>query len=143
MDLSESSARVLEVAASIAGSCGAHLTVLCPYRLIDVPERGDTRSLRSRLETRIRDSFASLRKQIPALANLPCEFVAEIGFMSDRINAFVRRHPVDLVVLAQQSNGTSDFTTFDLQNLISHAQLPFVIVPAMITKNVVVDSASG
>jgi nucleotide-binding universal stress UspA family protein len=133
VDLSESTEKVLEVAARIANACKAHLIVLFPYRLIDYNHRGDIPSLKLKLESEAREKFQQLRRVTPGLATLPCELQVEIGFIADRINAHVRRGNIDMIVMGQQKEySPADGKGFDLQHLITSAQLPFVIVPAAV-----------
>jgi len=131
VDLSESSGKVLDVAARIAIACRAHLNVLYPYRLIDYNHHGDMPSLKQRLESQAKEKFQQLKSKLVHLAEISCDFQPEIGFMSDRISAHLRRNSVDLVVIGQDQIETSnDIRTLDLQHMIRSTQLPFVIVPA-------------
>lgn len=130
VDLTESSGKVLEVAGRIAKACKTHLIVLYPYRLIDYTHRGDMTTLKLRLEAEAREKFHHMRESA-GLENLSCDFQPEIGFLADRITAHARRKNVDMVVIGQQqSDVENDIRSFNIQNMISDSQLPFVIVPA-------------
>lgn len=131
IDFSESSGKVLAVAAKIASACQAHLIVLFPYRLIHNGYRGDISSLKVKLETEALENFQSLRKTLTGYEHLSFEFAAEIGFTSDRIQAHVRDRNTELVIIGQQQNAaTNDLKGFNLQELIAYSGLPFVIVPS-------------
>lgn len=133
IDFSESAERVWEVAAGIACACKAQLIVLFPYRLIDYNYRGDIPSLKQKLESEAHAKFTSLKNADPATANLSCEFHAEIGFLADRVKAYVKRKNIDMVVLGQEYSTTGvDLKTFNIQDLISSSRLPFVIVPSKV-----------
>ena len=133
IDFSDSAGRVWSVATGIASACGAKLIVLFPYRLIDYSHRGDVPSLKRKLETDAKEKFASLQSTNPETVNVPCEFHAEIGFMADRINAYVKRNTIDMVVVGQEATaGAVDTKGFNLQELISSSKLPFIIVPAAV-----------
>lgn len=131
IDLTESAAKVLEVAVRIANACKAHLIVLLPYRLIsNRGYQGDIPSLKRKLETEANEKFEELKKKIPGVENVSWEFVSEIGFISDRIESNVRRKKVDIVIISQQQNDASDDRkSFNLQALIADSKLPFVVVP--------------
>ncbi len=131
IDLTESAGKVLEVAAGLATACKAHLIVLFPYRLITSGGyQGDLPSLKLKLEIDAKEKFDELRKGLPGMESITYEFVCEIGFVSDRIEANIRKKKVDLVVIGQQqTHASADLRTFNLQELISASRLPFVIVP--------------
>ena len=131
VDLTESSAKVLEMAARISKACNGQLLVLFPYRLIDYGYRGDMASLKLKLETEAKGKFNELKKNLADMEDLPCEFQAEIGFLADRINAHVKRNTIDMVIVGQkQAASTNDIRDFNLQSLITNSRLPFMIVPA-------------
>lgn len=131
IDFSESAARVWSVATEIATACGAHLVVLFPYRLIDYTHHGDVPSLKRKLETEAKDKFALLTST-SGTDEVSWEFHAEIGFMADRIKAYVRRNNIDMVIVGQEATaGAVDMKGFNLQELISSSKLPFIIVPAL------------
>ena len=130
VDLTDSSLKVVEVAAKMAQLYKSQLTILFPYRLIDIGKTGDVATLKATLEHAARDKFAQLKNQIPLLDQLSYEFHPEIGFTADRINFFVKRNKVDLVVIGQrQSTALNDPNPMELQNLIANSKAPFTIVP--------------
>lgn len=130
VDFTDSSRKVLEVAAKIASACGSDLIVLYPYRLIDYIHHGDMASLKSRLEADALRKFQQL-KETAVTEDLHIEFHPEIGFMADRINAYARRKNIDMIIIGQQQPLVeNDPKGFNLQSLITNSQLPFVIVPA-------------
>ena len=130
IDLTESSGKVLEVAAGIANAYHSHLTVLFPYRLIDYGYNGEMATLKAKLETEARQKFLLQKKNLPIMDQVSYEFQPEIGFLADRINAHVKRDKLDMVIIGQQQSiTTNDIKGFNLQNLITHSKLPFMIVP--------------
>jgi hypothetical protein len=130
VDLSDSSGKVLEVAAGIGGAWKAHLVVLHPYRLIDYGHRGDMSTLRSRLESEAREKFYILQKSVPNMEAISYEFKPEIGFVPDRVVDYVKRNKIDMVVIDQpQTDPGNDLKSFNVQNLIRNSKVPFVIVP--------------
>ena len=130
IDLSESSGKLLDLAATIASACKAHLIVLFPYRLIDYTYRGDMASLKLKLETEAREKFQVFKQNLSLTENLSCEFQPEIGFIADRINAHVKHDSIDMVIVGlEETANTNDMKGFNLQNLIANSRLPFVVVP--------------
>ena len=136
IDFSESSGKVLDVAARIASACKAHLIILFPYRLIDHSFQGKLTSLRSQLETEAKDKFNTLKKNLPVMESVSCEFQPEIGFIADRIKAHVSKDPIDMIIVGQEQTAAtkSDLTGYNIQNLIATSNLPFVIVPANVNQ---------
>ena len=134
IDLSDSSGKVLEVAARFASAWKASLLVLFPYRLITDNYQGNLGSLKLQLETEAREKFNTLRGKLPACSNgLACDFQPEIGFVADRIRAHVSRDKdsIDMVILGQEQSALlNDSKGLNLQSLIANLNIPFVIVPA-------------
>jgi|GEM_PF-1866487 nucleotide-binding universal stress UspA family protein len=128
VDLTESTGRVLDVSATIATACRAHLRILYPYRLLSFGYDGNMTGVRQRLEAEARKKFEDFKQHVPTLDSVSYEFLPEIGFLSDRINAHVNRHDVDMIIISQDQS--DDKKNFDLQEFIRQAQLPFIIVPA-------------
>lgn len=130
IDLTEASARVLEIAGNIASGCKAHLVILFPYRLIDYGYRGDITALRRKLESEAYEKFQELKRNVPVLHTIPHEFQPEIGFIFDRIASNVKKNQVDMIVIGQQQTlAINDAKGVSLQSLISSFTLPYVIVP--------------
>lgn len=96
-------------------------------------------SLKKKLETEAKAKFISLKKSDPCAENVSCEFHAEIGFLTDRVSAYVKRNNIDLVVIGQEYTPTGvDLKTFNIQDLITSSRLPFVIVPSKVNVEVTV-----
>ncbi|HYI79073.1 MAG TPA: universal stress protein [Chryseolinea sp.] len=130
VDLTESAAQVLEVAARMAYAYKSHLTILFPYRLIDNEYRGEISNLKGKLEQQARDKFLLLKKQVPVLDQVLHDFQPEIGFAADRISYFIKWNKVTSVVISQrQANLMNEVNQVPFQNLITNSKLPFVIVP--------------
>jgi|SRR5918993_966670 hypothetical protein len=130
VDLTESAAKVLEVAATMAYAYKSHLTILFPYRLIDNEYRGEISNLKGKLEQQAKEKFFSLKKQVAVLEQVLHEFQPEIGFAADRISYFVKWNKVASVVISQrQANLMNEINQVPFQNLISNSRIPFVIVP--------------
>ena len=137
IDLSETSIKVLEVAAKMAYAYKSHLTILFPYRLIDNGFRGEIGKLKTTLEQEAKEKFQKLKSQVTMLDEVSFEFQAEIGFPADRINSFVRRNKIDSIVISQrQANLMNEVNHFTLQTLITNSRLPFTIVPEEVDSEV-------
>jgi nucleotide-binding universal stress UspA family protein len=130
VDLSESSVKVLEVAARMAHANKTRLTILFPYRLISNGYKDDVSKLKGKLEQEAREKFSEIQKQVELLNHLFFEFQPEIGFAVDRINSYVKINKVDMIVISQsQANSINELNVMALQNLIANSKAPFTIVP--------------
>jgi hypothetical protein len=130
IDLTESSAAVLEVAARIAFAFKTHLTVVFPYRLVDYGYKGDLVKLKIKLVDDAREKFCCLKKHITLLDQLSYEFQPEIGFSADRITSYLKLNVPSMIVMSQyQANAMNELGGMELQNLITDSKLPFTIVP--------------
>jgi len=137
VDLSESSAKVLEVAGRIAYANKIHLTILFPYRLISYAYKEDIAKLKARLEQEAREKFSAIQKQVEILNHTFFEFQPEIGFVIDRINSYVKQNKVDMIVISQgQANSINEVNATSLQNLIANSKTPFTIVPSEINAEI-------
>jgi hypothetical protein len=138
VDLSESSIKVLEVAARMAYANKTHLTILFPYRLISNGYKDDVSKLKGKLEQEARDKFLVIQKQVELLNHLFFEFQPEIGFAFDRINSYTKLNKVDMIVISQsQANSINELNVMALQNLIANSKAPFTIVPQEINTEIV------
>jgi nucleotide-binding universal stress UspA family protein len=133
IDLSETSIKVLEVAARMAYANKTHLTILFPYRLINSGFRDDVSKLKAKLEQDARDKFEVIEKKIEALKLIAFDFHPEIGFAADRINSYLRRTKVDMIILSQrEADSIGEVNGLGLRNLITVSKVPFTIIPAEI-----------
>lgn len=134
IDFTESTGKVLEVAARIASACKAHLIVIFPYRLIDYGYQGNAASLKLKLESEAKEKFDNLRKKLPGMDKLSTEFQPEIGFISDRIKAHAAKDTIDMIIIGQdQTDSINETKGLNLQHLITHSKLPVVIVPVEVS----------
>ena len=102
IDLTDSSATVLDTAVRMASALKTHLIVLFPYRLIDYTYTGNLSSLNSKLVDHANTKFNELKQQGEHIAHFVYEFRPEIGFTSDRITAFLKAGEAEMIVIGQQ-----------------------------------------
>ncbi len=126
IDMMDTSAQILEVAGQMALAYKTSLNVLYPYRLIDSGFSGDVAKLKVKLEGEANQKFAALQKKINALQQVSCEFKPQIGFPEHLIQSQLKLNNVGMIIVGQaigERNGIA------LQELISAAQLPCIIIP--------------
>lgn len=130
VDFNEGTEKVLEIAANIANASKAKLIVLYPYRLIDKGYQGDVSTLKAKLESEAKEKFQKLNKSLPFLEKSSCEFYAEVGFITNRVSAYLSKSNIDMVIIGeQQANSENHKNGSNLQNLISTSRVPIVMVP--------------
>jgi len=137
IDLSQSSAKVLEVAARMAHAYKSQLTILFPYRLINSGYSVEIAKLKAQLEHEARERFDTIRQQVPLLQHINFDFQPEIGFTADRVGSFLRRNKADAIVMGeQQANQMNEVNQLTLQTLITTSKVPFTIVPEEVDEEV-------
>jgi len=130
IDLSESSATVLDAAVRMASAFKTHLIIVFPYRLIDYTYTGDLSALNLKLVDDAKAKFNKLKLQGEFINYFSYEFLPEIGFSSDRITSFLKSNEAEMIVIGQQqANAMNDLNKSTFQDLIKNSKLPFTIVP--------------
>jgi len=137
IDLSQSSAKVLEVAARMAHAYKLQLTILFPYRLINNGLSVDVAKLKTKLELEAKERFDHVKRLVPLLDHVSFDFQTEIGFTADRVGSFLRRNKADAIVIGErQANQMNEVNQLTLQALITTSKVPFTIVPEEVDEEV-------
>lgn len=67
---------------------------------------------------------------------IPYEFVAEIGFVSDRITKFMRHHKVGMLVVGDSTiKSLDDVGGTGFQEFVQRTALPVMVVPERMQPN--------
>lgn len=128
IDLSPASVVVLGVAAGLANRFQAPLTVLYPYRI--VPDKEPIADYRKSLLQKAEHDFSVLAQKLHFNGSMNYEFRAEVGFLSDRVEAFLRQHPVQLLVMGEKMALERNESGFNnLQELFKRIPTPVLVVP--------------
>lgn len=128
IDLTPASVSVLGVAAGLANRFQAPLTVLYPYRIM--PHKDPIADYRKSLLQKAQNDFTELERKLHLNGSLQYEFRAEVGFLSDRVEAFFRQHPVLFVVMSEKmalEHNESGLNS--LQELMNRIPVPVLVVP--------------
>jgi nucleotide-binding universal stress UspA family protein len=129
LDFSESSRWVMRSAIEVALRHRTSLIVLFSYRLVQ-PFEGTIADYRKNVESKARASFEELIKKVSSHENVKYEFRSEIGFLSDRIEAYVEKNDVGVIVIGHEmANAMNDHKGMSLQQFINTIKVPILIVP--------------
>lgn len=130
IDFSESSIQALKWTLTMAQLTQAKVTVLFCYRLIAAVDEEETQDLKKNMEDEAFKKFTEIEKKIINGHAVSYRFVTEVGFFSFRIEMFIRKSPVGLLVM-----GTSIVQNFDeykslsFEQFLKNSKVPVVIVP--------------
>src|SRR5688572_7589071 len=130
IDLTGSSATVLDTAVRIAIAFKTHLIILFPYRFTDHVYTDNLSALNLKIASEATDKFNVLKQQGEIINHFSYEFRPEIGFTSDRITSYLKASEAEMIVIGQQqASAINEVDTNALQDLIRSSKLPFTIVP--------------
>ena len=130
VDLTPSSEKVLEIAATVASACSARLIILYSYRLVDLGRDADVLISKASIDAKAKARFLELGASVLNKKRVVYEFQTEIGFTADRIRTFVNENSVGMVVIGErQANDIDEHRSLTLREFISNMKLPFLIIP--------------
>jgi nucleotide-binding universal stress UspA family protein len=131
LDFSEASDQVIKVALEIAAQKQTHLVVLYAYRLIQ-PKDQDIAEYRKGIETRAQEDFLAIVKRLQINGAVPYEFRSEIGFLSDRIEVFLKKNKVDIIVMSQNlAHNINEHNGLTFEHFLDTTKIPVLVVPEM------------
>jgi nucleotide-binding universal stress UspA family protein len=134
VDLTDDSGGVVEVAAEMAANLNEHLTILFSYRLNQLIGDGDVFLSKKEVEEKAVREFKSFEKKFLKNGQLSYEFRSEIGFLSDRLESYIRKNEVDLLVIGQQlAQSNADVKKTGIENFLDKLQIPVLVVPRRLT----------
>jgi len=125
-DLSDSSKEALRWAGHLANNHNTNLRVLFPYRLNQMKVKDDLAQLRKKFETEARTNFNKVAKDVFKEGHPVYDFVAEIGFVNDRIYSNTSENDILMVVMSKKMADTNKET---LTELLDQLNTPLLIVP--------------
>lgn len=125
IDFSESSKDALRWSVSLAKLLKTNLTVLYTYRLLN-SSNGEEVQLKKRIEEDAARSFAAIEKEILVHEGIRYSFKIEVGFVSNRVKDYDRKHGISFLVMGNKMNS---FNKESFDELAGSLQVPLVIVP--------------
>jgi Universal stress protein family len=130
IDFSESSLSALKWAFKQAQLTQAQVTILFCYRLISIGDEQESSIMKRDMEAKAFNQFQEIEKKLTDVTPVPYEFVTEIGFFSSRIEMFIRKSPVSLLVLGNSVvSNFNEYKSMSFDQFIMKTKVPVVIVP--------------
>ncbi len=131
LDFTETSDQVIKVALELAAQKHTNLVVLYAYRLLQ-PKNQDIAEYRKDIETRAREDFDGIVKRLHINGDVPYEFRSEIGFLSDRIEVYLKKHAVDVIVMSQSlAHNINEHKGLTFEHFLDSTKIPVLVVPEM------------
>ncbi|HRJ30401.1 MAG TPA: universal stress protein [Cyclobacteriaceae bacterium] len=129
LDFSEASENVIQEAFKLAAKNKTNLIVLFTYRLLQ--RKGESLAeYRKGVEAKAKTDFETLLANIKNRIEVPFEFITEIGFLSDRIEFYIRRNKVEAVILCEKlAESINEQQEQSLESFITSLKIPVVIIP--------------
>lgn len=128
IDLSGSSAKVLQWAAEEALDHKAELLVIYTYRLKALKESDQKIVLKKQLEQEAYENFAKLKVALSILDEVSYTFSPEVGFETDRLEAHMQKQPIRMIVLSNDIAKEGELHN-EWNEFMSRLTVPVVLVP--------------
>lgn len=130
IDFSESSLQALKWTLNLAQLTHTQITVLFCYRLIAAGDDKETLDLKRNMENEALRKFNEIEKRVIKDRTISYRFVTEVGFFSHRIEMFIRKSPVALLVLGNSIiQDFNEYKNFSFEEFLKNNNVPVVIVP--------------
>jgi nucleotide-binding universal stress UspA family protein len=130
IDFSESSLQALRWSMREAQLHKAQVTFLYCYRLIADGDEGESLNMKREMETKAIDQFHKIESELIDKPTVPYQFVTEIGFFPSRIEMFVRKSPVSLLVMGNSIiENFNEYKNLSFDQFLHTTKVPVVIAP--------------
>lgn len=134
VDFSESSVNALAFALDIAQSNQSELVVLYTYRLIsgsNDKQVANKVTLKKEQEEIASKRIEELKEHFPEFAKVKHTFLAEVGFISDRLAMAIEKYNADLVVLTENiKQRLQEKWEVDNENVLTRFHCPVLLIPS-------------
>ena len=130
IDFSESSLHTLKYTMSMAQLYHAQVTVLYCYRLISADKEGESLYMKRDMEAKSLEQFKEIEKKLTHTGKGSYVFVSEVGFFPSRIESFIRKTPVSLLVMGNSIvENFNEYKSLSFDEFLRETKVPVVIVP--------------
>ncbi len=140
IDFSESSLQALKWTMIMAPLYKAKVTFLFCYRLIG-DDAGESLTMKRDIETKALNQFHEIEKKYVKETSVPYQFVVEVGFFSSRIEQFIRKNPVTLLVIGNSMiENFNEYRNLSFDQFITTVNVAVIIAPKTIDDFIEVES---
>jgi hypothetical protein len=130
IDFSKSSTKALKWTLGMAQFTRARIIVLFCYRLIPANDDEETQGLKRTMEQVALKKFKEIEKGLIHDTSVSVQFVTEVGFFPFRIEMFLRKNPVGLLVIGNSIiQSFNEFKNLSFEEFLKTTKIPVVIVP--------------
>ena len=130
VDFSESSLHALRWAMAAAKVHKAEVIFLFCYRLIATGDEVESLNMKRDIETKAVEQFHEIEMEFINKITIPYQFIMEVGFFSSRIEMFIRKSPVSLLVMGSSIiENFNEYKNLSFDQFIRTSKIPVVIVP--------------
>jgi nucleotide-binding universal stress UspA family protein len=129
IDFSKSSRQALQWAMSQARLTQTQVSILFCYRLLASDGEEEFLTMKRAMETKALEQFHEIEKEFPKI-NKNYQFIIEVGFFPSRIEMFMRKSPVTLLVMGNSViENFNEYKSFSFEQFLLRAKVPVVVVP--------------
>ncbi|MFM9841192.1 MAG: universal stress protein [Cyclobacteriaceae bacterium] len=130
IDFSESSLSALKWAMSAAQLYQAQVTILFCYRLIATNDEGELQNMKRDMEAKALEQFHEIEKKLGDTLTVSYQFVTEVGFFPSRIEMFIRKSTVNLLVMGNSVvENFNEYKNVSFDQFLLKSKIPVVVVP--------------
>ncbi len=131
LDFSEANDRVLQEVFLQASRLQGYVTILASYRIVSSATEAGISAWKNEMKARVEHDYRIINKKIKALGvDVPYDFQPEIGFVSNRIEAFISKHTVALLIMGEAlAEAIGEHKGLTITNFVKSMSVPVIIVP--------------
>jgi hypothetical protein len=128
INFSSVSLSAVRIAIDLAMRYNARLSILYTYRLL--PETYPVTEYRKKLIQQVKVKFSELEQKLHLNGSLDYDLRTEVGFVSDRVEAFLQHCTVSMLVIDEHvAFDANEWGTAGLHEFMHRTGIPVLIVP--------------
>jgi nucleotide-binding universal stress UspA family protein len=130
VDFSETSIQAIRWAITEAQSRKTHVTFLFCYRLIAAGDEVESLNMKKDMEAKALAQFGEIERKFINSSKVPYQFIMEVGFFPSRIEMFIRKSPVSLLIIGSSIiENFNEYKNLTFDQFLLTSKIPVVVVP--------------
>ena len=126
-NLGETADEAVKKAGVLGGLFKLPVMLLCSYRLIQAKDSEEVLGIKKRYELLAAEKLKQINKTQPAMK---LSFRSEIGFLTDRIESFLKSEKVKYLVISNETAATiHEQKGLTINEFIDKVKIPVMVVP--------------